>query len=253
MRMLSIALLVALWALPALAGETWKTDMVWPSPAMRATGIAWDGRYLWHGESGGPGTLYKTDPKTGRVLSSVQTQMSDPGDIEWLNGAIWATEENRINGDHWVVKIDPRSGATLQKVKVVTPDNVSDGQCEAVATDGNLLYVSWHGRWIIKIDPATGETVDKMEVGWANPDLTGNAYYLDGLAWAFGHLFAVTNTPLAIVELDPRTGRKLAEFKAPAGEGWGPEGLATDGTSLYYAENTTNRYYRITLIDGYFR
>jgi len=250
----------------AHAAETWKTEQAWTSPAKVATGLAWDGRYLWHGETwgterGSPAYFYKTDPKTGRTLSTISSQIGDPGDIEWLNGALWVTEENQIppgSGNQYVVKVDPQDGSILQKIRIDLPsDTKNRGQCEAVTSDGKLLYISYNGRSIIKVDPASGKTVQILDIPWANPNYNnssaGDQYYLDGLCWAFGHIFAVTNTPLAIIEIDPISGAKLAEFKAPAGQGFGPEGLATDGSSIYYSENTYNRYYRITLIDGYFR
>jgi streptogramin lyase len=184
------------------------------------------------------------------------------------NGFIWATEENATPSGSWkhsVCKINPANGSTAATVVYDIPLELktaignanggvqADFQTEAVTTDGHLLYVSYAGHFILTVDPSTSKLVRWLEVSWANPDLSGNMYYLDGVTWAFGHIFAVSNSPLSILEIDPVTGAKLSEFKAPSGEGWGPEGLAFDGTSVYYNENTTNSCYRILLIDGYFR
>ena len=44
-----------------------------------------------------------------------------------------------------------------------------------------------------------------------------------------------------IVELDPSTGAELNRFAAPAAFFWGPEGLAFDGTSLWFVQGGEDR------------
>jgi hypothetical protein len=238
--------------------ETWKTVAKWPSPSNFINGVGWDGRYLWHGDGRGPyPAFYKIDPKSGRTLATIHSNFQDPGGLTFLNGGLWVTEENKISGSHWVKAISPKDGTLLKQVSFDIPSTIPDGQCEAVTTDGKLLYITFNGRWILTVDPASGKLVKILEVPWACPQKVNPGesadYYLDGVTWFFGHLFAVTNTPVAISEFDPETGKKLAEFRAPAGRGIGPEGLTTDGSSLYYGDNSDQTVYKILLIDGYFR
>jgi hypothetical protein len=48
-------------------------------------------------------------------------------------------------------------------------------------------------------------------------------------------LFAVpTDSTASIVELSPNTGAEINRFVAPAAPSGGPDGLAFDGTSLFY-------------------
>ncbi|MBL8026798.1 MAG: hypothetical protein JNL74_10330, partial [Fibrobacteres bacterium] len=121
-----IVLLIALLSLPIYSTETWKTVQIMKSPARRVCGLAYDGRYLWHGESNGPGILYKTELKTGRRIKQISTKMYDPGDIEWLNGFIWVTEENKIpfadgTSKYCVKKINPATGVTVDSIAVDVP------------------------------------------------------------------------------------------------------------------------------------
>lgn len=257
MRILCLAVISVFLAGPAQAGETWKTVQKWTSPSYFLTGAGWDGRYIWHGEGRGPRpAFYKIDPKSGRTVATIYSDFQNPGGMACVRGALWVTEENKIGGSHWVKKISAQNGALLKEIRLDIPAGIPDGECEAVTSDGDLLYITFNGRWIIKVNPSTDAIAEVMEVGWACPAKVGagsDDYYMDGITWAFGHLFAVTNAPVAINEFDPRTGKKLMEFRAPAGQGWGPEGLATDGSSFYYVENNTNSCYKIILIDGYFR
>jgi streptogramin lyase len=258
-RKLICILVILLFALIESAFETWITEKRYHSPAgSSANGMGFDGKYIWHADNGAPGVLYQINPKNGNVVKTLYLDLPnsgsrrpDPGDIAWHKGSIWMVEENAVNSlppqTYRIYKIAPSNGEVLQVIDIQVPSEFS-GQMEGMASDGKVLYISFGGKYILKYNPATNEILNSLTLSWANQQ-----YYVDGLAFAWGHLFGSVNTPASIVEFDPKTGRKLSDFRAPAGTGYGPEGLTFDGMNIWYAEYYSQTLFKIRLLDGYFR
>jgi streptogramin lyase len=239
----------------AVMAETWKNVESYNSPFGSANGLAFDGKYLWHADNL-INIIKQIDPDNGRTLRTINFAGGhDPGDIAWLKGSLWVIEENKISSNPLtfkLFKVNSSSGATEELIYTIPAefkDEVMNSQMEGITSDGRNLWLCGGGHFIFKVNPVTGEVIKALNLDW-----TAHPYTIDGLAFAWGHLFATINTSGMIVEIDPHTGAKLMAFKAPAGIQNGPEGLTFDGTNLWYAEYSPgNRIHKIVLKDGYYR
>jgi len=223
--------------------EEWEVVAEFRAPTSTTNGLAWDGTHLWAADDLTP-RFYKLNPETGSILKTIVlkgSQVLDPGDITWLHGALWVIEENA----HTLVKVNPNNGVVLDVIRL---NGLPSGQIEGLATDGKYLWVCGAGHYVVKVNPKTRQQVTEFTVKGM-----GRNEGMDGLTWAWGHLFTVTNGTQNIIEIHPVSGQELSVFKAPAGKNWGPEGLAFDGEYLWYADLTTRRIYKILLKDDYFR
>jgi streptogramin lyase len=113
-------------------------------------------------------------------------------------------------------------------------------QLEGVAFDGRNLWVSGDNSSIVKIDLKKGtQHLFRMPWEWG---------YLDGMTWAFDHLWVVTNNS-TIYEIDPCSMGMLDFFAAPSNVGGGPEGFTFDGENLWFGDNDLDKIYKIILKD----
>jgi len=58
------------------------------SPGSHPEGLAWDGEYLWHIDSGEK-SMYRLDPETGRALTILESNSGNPRDLAWDGEYIW--------------------------------------------------------------------------------------------------------------------------------------------------------------------
>jgi streptogramin lyase len=232
---------LALAAVPARGGS-WEIGDAFPAPSSQTNGLTWDGQALWHTNDNNP-IVYRIDPNTGKVLGTVESQIADQGDMEFAGGSLWIVSED----DHYVKRIDPKSGATIDSIKVLgMPDNPPGRnrfplyQLEGVTFDGRNLWLDGNHSTIIRIDLKS-----RTEHMYTMPYDMG---YLDGMTWAFDHLWIVTNNAV-IYEIDPCSMGILDKFGAPANVSAGPEGFAFDGENLWFADNDRDEIYKIILKD----
>lgn len=229
--------------LPALGCcGSWEVGYSFPAPSRQTNGLTFDGRYLWHSNDNEP-LLYQINPVGGGVVATLPTFVPDQGDLAFAGGAVWAVSENL----HYIHKIDPKSGKTLDSIFVLgvpigsnRPGSRDSVQIEGLTSDGRYLWVDGGSNLLLKVDP-----VSRKQWMYEMPPEMG---YLDGLTWAFDHLWVVTNNA-TIYELDPCTLGILDEFGAPARISGGPEGFAFDGENLWFADNDMDQIYKIILRD----
>lgn len=221
-------------------GGSWEIGYSFEAPTRRTNGLTWDGRALVHTHDDSP-IIYRINPDGGAVLGEVGTQVPEQGDLEFAGGFLFVVSEN----DHFIHKVDPASGKTLERIKVAGIPESPEGtrnpiQMEGLTWDGRNIWVDGGTNYIIRIDPAK-----KTQHMYVMPFEMG---YLDGMTWAFDHLWIVTNNA-TIYELDPCTMGVLDRFDAPANMGAGPEGFAFDGENLWFADNELDQIYKIILKD----
>lgn len=220
-------------------GGSWEIGYTFEAPTSQTNGLTWDGQALWHTNDREP-IVYRINPDGGAVLGTVGTGVPDQGDLEFAGGFMWIVSEL----EHYIHKVDPRSGKTLDSIKVLgIPDNrpgIRRVELEGLTFDGRNIWVDGGTNYIIRIDP-----VRRTQHMYRMPFEMG---YLDGLTWAFDHLWVVTNNA-TIYELDPCSMGVLDRFDAPANVGSGPEGFAFDGESLWFADNERDQIYKIILKD----
>ncbi|HKP94485.1 MAG TPA: hypothetical protein VJ385_01890 [Fibrobacteria bacterium] len=222
-----------------LAGS-WEVGYSFAAPTGQTNGLTFDGRYLWHTNDVEP-IVYKINPFGGAVAGEMATTLQDQGDLEFGGKYLWVNSEN----DHYIHKVDPASGKTLDSILVlgIPPgfprrNGTNEIQLEGITFDGRYLWVDGGTNRIIRIDPATkAQSMYEMSFDMG---------YLDGMAWAFDHLWVVTNNA-TIYELDPCSMEILDKFDAPASGGHGPEGFAFDGENLWFADNGIDMIYKIIL------
>lgn len=224
-----------------MAGS-WEIGDSFFAPSSQTNGLTFDGNYLWHTNDFQP-ILYKIDPFTGLVVSQEATKVPDQGDLEYSDGFLYICSENR----HILYKVNMATGATVDTIQVhgipigrAGPNRRDSIQMEGVTFDGFNVWVDGGTNIIIRVDLSTKKSyryIMPLEMG-----------YLDGMTWAFDHLWVVTNNA-TIYELDPCTMGILDRFDAPANVGGGPEGFAFDGENLWFADNELDKIYKIILKD----
>lgn len=225
---------------PAQAqGGSWEIGYSFPAPSSQTNGLTWDGQALWHTNESQP-IIYRINPDGGGVLGTVGSGIPDQGDLEFAGGFMWIVSEI----DHFIHKVDPRSGKTVDSIKVMgIPENRPGSrrwEMEGLTFDGRNIWVDGGTSYIIRIDP-----IRMTQHMYMMPSEMG---YLDGMTWAFDHLWVVTNNA-TIYELDPCTMGVLDRFDAPANVGVGPEGFAFDGENLWFADKELDMIYKIILKD----
>ncbi|MEO6097605.1 MAG: hypothetical protein ABIW76_18895 [Fibrobacteria bacterium] len=227
--------------MPAITSAgSWEIGYSFPAPTENTNGLTFDGRYLWHTNDLDP-VIYQINPFGGTVVGTLEDSLSDQGDLEFGGKFLWIVSEN----DHNIHKVDPATGKTLDTIHVdgIPPgvrrrNGMNDVQLEGITFDGRQLWVDGGVNRIIRIDP-----VSRKQYLYEMPYEMG---YLDGMTWAFDHLWVVTNNA-TIYEIDPCSMGVLDKFDAPATGGHGPEGFAFDGENLWFADNGIDMIYKIIL------
>jgi outer membrane protein assembly factor BamB len=74
--------------------KTWTVEKRLPVPGNRPHGLAWDGRYLWHGDAN-LAAFFKYDTDSGAIVEKIQLGEGDPvahGLTIW-NGTLWYCDD----------------------------------------------------------------------------------------------------------------------------------------------------------------
>ena len=74
--------------------KKWVVEQRISAPGPRPHGLAWEGRYLWHGD-GDLNAFYKFDPETGQLVEKIQLADTDPlahGLTIW-EGTLWYCDD----------------------------------------------------------------------------------------------------------------------------------------------------------------
>ena len=77
-----------------LDAKTWVVEKRLLTPGNRPHGLAWEGRYLWHGDSN-LAAFFKFDLDTGAIIEKIQLSDADPvahGLTIW-NGTLWYCDD----------------------------------------------------------------------------------------------------------------------------------------------------------------
>jgi hypothetical protein len=77
-----------------LDAKTWVVEKRFNTPGNRPHGLAWEGRYLWHGDSN-DAAFFKFDVETGGIVEKIQLTDADPiahGLTIW-NGTLWYCDD----------------------------------------------------------------------------------------------------------------------------------------------------------------
>ena len=155
----TILVLLLAWCVTAAHGQTVIHAITAP---VNASGLCWDGNYLWCGAYGTQGdTLYKIDPVDGTVLKRLVWRVGgDTYGLAFDQGNLWVND-HVSSADDSVWRVDTVTGAHLQAIKA--PKEYAAG----LANDGTDLWIGIYynpnGR-VYKIRKADGVVLDSIEI-----------------------------------------------------------------------------------------
>ncbi len=149
--------------------------------------------------------------ETGRVLRRIRTESENGSGLSYGEGALWigsngpSSFRKRRPADRagkYVLKVDPRSGATLEAHELQGPGGVHGVEY----VDGTL----WVGRPGAKIIQRYKLPEFKVICEIPSPFTRSH-----GLAWVEGALWCVYTNDRCIVKQDPQTGKVLDRIDIP--------------------------------------
>ncbi|MBE0432004.1 PQQ-binding-like beta-propeller repeat protein [candidate division WOR-3 bacterium] len=132
-----------------------------PAP-VNASGLAWDGNYLWCGAYGVNGdTIYKLDPANGNILKRLRWRLSaDSYGLAYDQGDLWVNDH--LTGVDTVYRIDTMTGAHLQSFPALRE------YMAGLANDGTDLWICAYypdiSNRAYKIQKSNGAALDSIDI-----------------------------------------------------------------------------------------
>ena len=219
-------------------GYPGKVLSFFSTPGPIATGLAYDGKYLWVADRQ-TDLLYQLDTKTGKVIKKFKA----PG--YWIKGLtfdgkyLWATDDRGgiMKGDEFhagvLYKIDTKTGDVLSTV------DLPFSRPQDLAWDGHYLWV---------IDKATHKLIQfDQNDGTTIKEFLDPAGHGTGLTFDGEYLWVADHARNQLYMVDPRTGIVLLITKTPDEYA---RGLAWDGKNLWLSDSQTNKIYKLVHKDN---
>ena len=195
-----------------------------------ASGLAWDGSYLWCGAYGANGdTIYKLDPSNGNILKKLRWLLdADSYGLAFDQGDLWVSDQ--LSGTDSVYRIDTITGARLHAFPA------HKEFMAGLANDGtdlwHCVYYNPNGR-AYKIQKTNGVVLDSM-----------NIYELPqpwGATWDGQYLWVCNDGNYggshSIYKIDVVLKQIVDSLASPGDRPWG---LAWDGTYLWVVAEGTS-------------
>jgi hypothetical protein len=195
-----------------------------------ASGLAWDGNYLWCGAYGVNGdTIFKLDPTNGTILKKIRwMQSADSYGLTFDQGYLWVNDH--ISGTDSLFQIDTITGARINALPA------HKEYMAGLANDGTDLwqglYYDPDGR-VYSIDKTTGNAIDSIDI----PSLPQPW----GAAWDGQYLWVCNDGNYGgihgIYRIDVNSGIIIENFLSPGNRPWG---LTWDGVYLWVIARGTS-------------
>jgi len=128
---------------------------------VNASGLAWDGNYLWCGAYGVNGdTIYKLDPVNGAILKKLRwRQSADSYGLTFDQGDLWVNDH--LTGTDSIFRVDTITGARVAAIPA------HKEYMAGLANDGtnlwHCLYYSPDGR-TYQIQKTNGAALDSIDI-----------------------------------------------------------------------------------------
>jgi hypothetical protein len=193
------------------------------SPLEKPTGIAFDGENLWI-SSANEGAIYKIEPSTGVILSSLETNLKSPWGMAWDGSLLWVTDFDTMR----IYGVDTITSKIVSSI--ATPDGTPTG----LTWDGDLVLADFEAHKIFHLDPMSGAIIGEFTV-------PSPGYNPSGLAWDGENLWVADMSASYIFMLDPINGDVLAYYYSP---GYYPSDLAWDNGYLWVLDYSTSTVYK---------
>ncbi|MEO0190357.1 MAG: choice-of-anchor D domain-containing protein [candidate division WOR-3 bacterium] len=193
-----------------------------PAP-VNASGLAWDGSYLWCGAYGVNGdTIYKLNPVDGTILKKIRwRQNADCYGLAFDQGNLWVSDH--LTGTDSVYLIDTINGTRVNAIPA------HKEYMAGLANDGvnlwHCVYYSPDGR-VYKIQKNNGSALDSIDI----PSLPQPW----GATWDGLYLWVCNDGNYGgthrIYKIDVITKQIIDSLDSPGNRPWG---LAWDGNYLW--------------------
>lgn len=180
----------------------------------------------------GAGTVVRIDPGTNRVTARLPVG-DGPSDIAFAGGAAYViNHRTRV-----LVRIDLGSGR-VEPVATLPGDAP-----ERLELLGGRLWVTGRGTDLFEVDPASGDVLRTIEIGASGVDLA----VARGAVWVPVRTGAADPrgfpTIARVVRIDPGTGAVTTVVRARGRVD--VHGIASDGRTVWLADNTGGKVYRL--------
>ncbi len=197
---------------------------------LNASGLAWDGNYLWCGAYGINGdTIFKLDPDDGTILKKIRwMQDADSYGLTFGQGDLWVNDH--ISGTDSIFRIDTITGARIHAIPAYKE------YMAGLANDGTQLwccvYYDPNGR-AYYIDKTDGGVLDSIDI------LTLPQPW--GAAWDGQYLWVCNDGNYGgahrIYKIDVSTKLIIDSLDSPGNRPWG---LTWDGSYLWVIARGTS-------------
>ncbi|UCG91107.1 MAG: PQQ-binding-like beta-propeller repeat protein [candidate division WOR-3 bacterium] len=195
-----------------------------------ASGLAWDGNYLWCGAYGVNGdTIFKLDPNDGTILKKLRWGQSvDSYGLTFDQGDLWVNDH--LTGTDSIFRIDTITGARITALPA------HKEYMAGLANDGtnlwHCLYYSPDGR-AYYIDKTNGSALDSIDI-FTLPQPWG-------AAWDGEYLWVCNDGNYggshSIYKIDVVTKQIVDSLESPGERPWG---LTWDGSYLWVVAQGTS-------------
>jgi len=196
-----------------------------------ALGLTWDGSYLWT-SSALADIIYKVDPSTGSIISSIASPGTDPHGLTWDGIYLW----NVDSSSKTIFQLDPTDGSIIASFQNPAIAAISDNP-HGLAFDGSNLWLAGSSiNTIFKLNPLNGDIIQSFDLGYSEGGAWGLAW--DGVNLWNSHPRGVEFGVGFLHSIDPATGNILSTDNAPGTKANWNYGLAWDGSFLWMADST---------------
>jgi outer membrane protein assembly factor BamB len=218
-------------ALTILLGSVYGQGVINAFTApVNASGLAWDGNYLWCGAYGVNGdTIYKLDPVDGTILKKLRwRQNADSYGLTFDQGDLWVNDH--LTGTDSIFRIDTITGARVHAFPA------HKEYMAGLANDGtnlwHCLYYSPDGR-AYKIEKTNGAAQDSIDI-FSLPQPWG-------AAWDGAYLWVCNDGNYGgahrIYKIDVVSKQIVDSLDSPGNRPWG---LTWDGSYLWVIARGTS-------------
>ncbi len=228
MKKFMFFLLASLWLTTSLLARVGDILQTIPSPGLRPTGLAFDGKHLWLADAHND-KIIKVDPRTGAVVASLESPGYHPEGLAWDGRHLWHVDA----GEKLLYRIDPATGRVEQALESNSPNP------RGIAWDGRDIWMIDHkSDAVLRVSPVDGMMIQTFPSPAAEPT---------GITFDGKYLWIADRGTDRIYLVNPADGLCLSSLRAP---GPFPSGLAWAEGSLWCADFENREIYQIEVLSA---
>jgi len=207
-----------------------RVEVLWKSPDGHPNALEATKEGLWVGEQV-TDNAYLLDWRNGQVLQKVPTESSNTSGIAYGGGflwmaangkSLWRSPKSTDATDGRVLKIDPRTGTTLERYPVPGGGGVHG----LVWAEDSLWITSLSLKSLTQVD-VNFKTMRSVPVPLDRAH---------GLAWDNGSIWCVFTNDYQILRLETKNGRILEAIQLKKGSDPDPHGMDRYEGAFYYCD-----------------